>query len=226
MFKYLSILGSTILLTACVAWRDPGDSERLYDLEAATEVDIIEDEALNKAVGWQLLVEQPLSSTGLNTSQIGVSQRPFELQYYKNVAWVDSAPIMVQRLLVEAFENSTKIVSVGRENIVLRADYFLRSEMRAFQVEYYDDQGNKLFLPRVNISLNVKLVQLPTRKIIASNLFEAKVDTKSENFGDIIATWNTAFKDIQDDIVRWAIHHGEKSAIENDLYKDGVFERE
>jgi cholesterol transport system auxiliary component len=49
------------------------------------------------------------------------------------VTWVDTAPRLVQTLLVESFENSRKIIGVGRQSVNLRTDYALIIDLREFQ---------------------------------------------------------------------------------------------
>ncbi len=87
-------------------------------------------------VDWQLLVETPVSAAGLSSARIALQDSPIELRYFDNANWTDFAPKMVQSLIIESFENSGKIVSVGREQIGLRSDFVLKTELREFQAEY------------------------------------------------------------------------------------------
>src|SRR3546814_18435853 len=82
---------------------------------------------------------------------------------------------MIQTLMIESFENSRKIVSVGRESIGLRADFILKSELRELQAVYYNGG-----LPEAWVSINAKLVQMPRRAIIASKSFDAKVTAEAD----------------------------------------------
>ena len=84
---------------------------------------------------WQVLVETPVAAAGLSTARIPLQDSPIELRYYNRAKWTDFAPKMVQTLIVESFENSGKIVGVGREQIGLRADFVLKTEIREFQAE-------------------------------------------------------------------------------------------
>src|SRR3546814_9880616 len=82
----------------------------------------------------------------------------FRSEYYARSGWADRAPLMIQTLMIESFENSRKIVSVGRESIGLRADFILKSELRELQAVYYNGG-----LPEAWVSINAKLVQMPRR---------------------------------------------------------------
>src|SRR5262249_18369652 len=87
-------------------------------------------------VTWQLLVVQPIAPAGIDTSRIALGPSPLTLDYFAGASWTDSAPQMVQTLLIQSFENTGDIVSVGRESSLLRADFILLSELRQFQADY------------------------------------------------------------------------------------------
>ena len=76
----------------------------------------------------QILIETPVAAAGLDTGRIALSRSSTTLDYFAGVSWTDRAPAMVQTLMVESFENSSRVVSVGRDTIGLRADYVLKSE--------------------------------------------------------------------------------------------------
>ena len=83
---------------------------------------------------------------GGQEAELLAAQRAYSLlrqiEYYARSGWADRAPLMVQTLMIESFENSKKIVSVGRESIGLRADFILKTELRELQAVYYN--GAKL----------------------------------------------------------------------------------
>src|SRR3546814_3362056 len=53
---------------------------------------------------------------------------------------------MLQSLIVQSFDNTGRIVGVGRETAGLGADFVLKTDLRAFQAEYpkplSDDAGS------------------------------------------------------------------------------------
>lgn len=154
-----------------------------------------------KPVSWQLVVEEPVAAGGLNVDRIALRTKPTDLQYFSGARWTERAPRMVQTLLVESFENSGAIVSVGRKAIGLRSDYNLKSELREFQAEYFDDSG----LPSVRVRLNVKLVKQPRRNIIASRNVEATVKAKSKSMPEIITAFDIALGKVLRRTVEWAL---------------------
>ena len=150
---------------------------------------------------FQLVVEEPLAAGGLNVARIALSDDPIRRDYFANARWTERAPSMVQTLLVESFENTGKIVSVGRQAIGLRSDYNLKSELREFQAEY----RNPGQPPQVRIRLNAKLVKQPQRKIIASENFEAVINSESEKMTDIVRAFDTALGKVLRRTVEWTL---------------------
>ena len=155
-------------------------------------------------VQWQLLIETPAAAAGLDSARIALRQSATTLDYYAEVAWTDRAPLMVQTLLVESFENTGRIVSVGREAIGLRADFVLKTELREFQVESFDVPVET---PRVRI--NAKLVRIPEREIIASENFERTQAAATSSFETVILAFDEALDGVLRDLVEWALIAGE-----------------
>jgi cholesterol transport system auxiliary component len=157
-------------------------------------------------VDWQLVVEEPLAAGGLDVTRIALRYKPTELNYFAGSAWVDRAPRMVQTLLVESFENSGKIVAVGRQAIGLRSDFNLKSELREFQAEYLSPET----APRVRIRLNAKIVTQPRRDIIASENFEAVAQAKGTAMADIVLAFDEALDRVLRHTVEWTLGTAER----------------
>src|SRR5262249_4717017 len=81
-------------------------------------------------VPHQLLVDLPVAPGALDTARIALSNSPIEVNYFADGEWTDSAPRLVQTVLVESFENSKAVTAIDRETVGLRADYVLKSELR------------------------------------------------------------------------------------------------
>jgi len=151
-------------------------------------------------VSAQLLVEEPVAASGLNTARIMLRPDPFEIEYFASVAWAERAPNMIQTLLVESFENSGGIVSVGRESSGLRADYILRTELREFQAEYFDRP--KTAAPDVRVRVSGSLVTLPERHIADRYEKEHLVTAKSSRVADVIAAFDEGLGKVMAEIVK------------------------
>jgi cholesterol transport system auxiliary component len=150
---------------------------------------------------WQLVIETPVAPSGLNTNRIALARSPITLDYYAGAIWTDSAPQLVQTLLIESFENTGRIVAVGRESVGLKPDYILKLELREFQAEYEDPKAP----PTVHVRIIAKLVRMPQREIIASHMTE-QIQTAAANTLDaVVDAFDTALGPVLKEIVRWTM---------------------
>ena len=111
---------------------------------------------------------------------------------------------MLQGLIVESFENSGMITSVGRQSVGLRSDFVLLVEMREFQMEYFGSGA-----PGAHVRINCKLVEMPDRLIIANESFEATEPATSDTMLHIVDSMDVALGKVLKGIVRWTLTVGE-----------------
>lgn len=198
-FAGLLLAGSAAALPGCAGlFQEP---PKLYTLTPANTFD-----ANLPNVTWQLLIAQPVAPAGLDTERIALRDSPVTLDYFAGVAWTDRMPLMVQTLLIESFDNSGRIVSIGRDTVGLRADYLLRTELRDFQADYSGADGAP---PSVLVRMNAKLVSFPSREIVAGDSFEALVPAASPQFESIIRAFDEALGMVMRRIVEWTLVQGQ-----------------
>ncbi len=164
-------------------------------------------------VSWQLLVDTPRAPAGISGQRIALRRRALELQYYARASWTDSAPKMIQQLLIESFENSERIISVGRQAIGLRSDFVLKTDLREFQSEYTDDHGAPLpdgTPPNIHIRLNAKLVQMPNRAIVASKTTRYFIPAPGTDMDSVVQGFDKALGKTLKRVVAWTLIEGQK----------------
>lgn len=149
---------------------------------------------------WQLTVAKPVAEAGLNTVRIALRRSPVTLEYFARANWIDTAPTMVQTLIVESFEHTGKIVAVGRQSVSLRADYSLIPELREFQAEYV---GGSAAVVRVRI--NAKLVKMPQREIIATITAENEVAATDASLESVVHAFDAALGKTLKHLVEWTL---------------------
>ena len=197
MYRYLILLILFVLIPGCSPLKLPGPPPDLYNLTPKSTF----DEGLPE-VRKQLIIEEPVAAGGLDTSRIALRPHATQLQFYADARWTERAPKMVQTLLVESFENTNKIISVGRQSIGLRSDFTLKTELREFQVEQSPDSENM----SVRVRINAKLVQQPTRVIIGSQSFEYARETPSDSTMDeIVVAFDIATGKVIKRLVEWTL---------------------
>lgn len=210
------VLGAALALTTgCdISLPGTGDPAQLYVLtpKSTYPADL-------PKVDWQLLVGETSSPAGLDTQRIAVAYSPIELDYFARANWTDRAPEMVLRLLVESFENSGRIIAVGRDSVGLRSNVLLKTELREFQAEYdrkpgsgqdVDGAAGSGDAPRIRVRVAAKLVKMPQRIIVASQTFENVVPADSNSMDAIIGAFDSALGGSLKDIVVWTLTEGGK----------------
>jgi len=189
------VLGLPVALAACSGPLGGGPPPQLYTLTPARDF----PPGLPSAKG-QLLVEVPATPGGLDTERIALMRSPVMLDYFAGSAWTDRAPLMVQSLLVESFENSGKIGAIGRESLALRADWILKPELRVFTAVYEGGDA-----PIVRIRLALKLVRQPERGIVSERTVEAEERAQQNAILPVVEAFDTALHRAMQDAVAWAL---------------------
>jgi cholesterol transport system auxiliary component len=157
-------------------------------------------------VNWQLVVEAPVANAGLNTTRVSLRRSATQLEYFARSNWIDRAPLMVQTLMIESFENSGRIISVGREAVGLRADFVLKTELREFQADYHETNP-----PTILAGINAKLVMMPFRRIIGSQSFMHEIQAARDDMDDIVPAFDEALGKVLKRIVEWTLINGESA---------------
>lgn len=192
------VIGGGFALAGCAAGELLPQAENRPDLYVLTPKSTFDPNL--PTVGWQLAVDLPVASAGIDSGRIALMHTPMKLDYYARSNWVDRAPAMVQNLIIESYENSDRIVGVGRVSVNLRADYVLATELREFQVEYYHDGK-----PLVHVQINAKLVKFPERAIVGNITSERMVPATEDSMAAIIPAFDEALGKVLRDIVDWSL---------------------
>jgi cholesterol transport system auxiliary component len=184
------ILAGGVTLAGCTVIPEVNTPIRLYTLSAVTQF----NQSLPK-VDWQLVVGTPVASADLDTRRIALTRSPGVIEYFANGAWADNAPILLQGKLIESFEASKAIISVGRDAVGLRPDYVLQSDLRDFQAEYTDGT------PVAHLRLAAKLVRMPDRRIVANILTEQRVPAEGNSLAQIVRAFDRAASEAFEELV-------------------------
>lgn len=202
LLRGAAVLAAPMGLAACGGIIPQAPPSNLYTLSPKTTF----PPELPRA-NWQLVVEEPFAAGGLDTHRIAILTNPYEIKYYAEVRWAERAPRMVQTLLVESFENTGKIVAVGRQSIGLRSDFNLKSELREFQAELKEGST----APEVRVALNAKLIGQPRQQIVASANFERRVRAKDAAILSVVAAFDEALGQVLRETVQWTLQTGSRS---------------
>lgn len=195
----LAGLGGVALLGGCAGLLpQPGPPPKLYRL---TPQSTFPDDMA--PVNWALLIDRPESSAGLDVPRIALMRSPVGLEYYAQAAWTDRAPRMVQGLVTESFENSGYFQAVGSQSLGLRADFLLKSELREFQVEYFEGP-----LPVAHVRINAKLVDGVSRRILDGESFFAKTEATADSLEAVVLALDESLNKVIKRLVVWTLETG------------------
>jgi cholesterol transport system auxiliary component len=164
-------------------------------------------------VDWQLIVQVPTAAASLDTTRISLQRATHEYQYYAASNWTDRAPTLVQTLIVESFENSQRIVAVGRESIGLRADFVLKTELREFEASYLNSAPGGP--PEVIVRVVAKLVQMPQRTIVGSQSFGAKIIAEQDAMDSIVNAFDEALGKVLKQLISWTLETGQEAELQS-----------
>jgi cholesterol transport system auxiliary component len=148
----------------------------------------------------QLLIEAPVAPGGLDTERIALMRSAVSVDYFAGAAWTDRAPLMVQSLLVESFENTGKVAAIDRESLALRADFILKPELRDFTAIYSGSDA-----PVVRVRVGLKLVRLPDRQIVAQRAVSADAPAQQNSVSGVVEAFDAALHRVIADTVAWTL---------------------
>jgi cholesterol transport system auxiliary component len=156
-------------------------------------------------VHWQLVIDRPLSDPALDSPRIAVRPRANELQSYAGARWTAAAPDLVETALLRRFQDSDRIVAVGRGRDALRADYLLQLDLRAFESVY--DSENET--PHAHIALYATVLDAGSRNVVAGRLFEHDAAASDKALPAVVDAFGAALSALSVEVVDWTLASGE-----------------
>lgn len=126
-------------------------------------------------VDWQLQVQQPYAGETITAPNLLVMPKPAVYEVFPASRWRDSPPVLVGTLLLQAFEQSGRIVGVDRAASGVNTDYVLSSELRNFQIEIVGGA------PIAKVTLHARLLGFADNRIVAARTFEATAPAAAQD---------------------------------------------
>lgn len=192
------IVVATLYLAACAALSGKHDAFTVYSprLAMPKAVDAV------APVPWQLLVETPRASSALDTAHIAVMPSAGVLEIYPAARWRDPAPSLLRSLIVQAFDDSGRIVGVSGATAGLSAEYSLAIDVRDFQVELVGGSAHAA------IRLNAKIFDQQRNRIIATRAFAIETPTATTDISSSVGAFERALNELLPQIVDWTLQTG------------------
>lgn len=160
----------------------------------------------------QIVVTEPTATAAVSNDRITVQPSPLEVRFLAGARWVDRAPLIIQSLLIESYENSGKVDAVGPSAIGLRADYVIVTDVREFQAILKETDGPEAPLI-ADVRLNIKIVDAENDLIIASRSFENLQMSSSDEPIDIVTAFDIALGRVLKQSVEWSIRQMHRASL-------------
>lgn len=172
-----------------------GGGERI---EAIYELTALPSPAVANASTAQLLVPEPRALEALDTSKIAVKPTELSLSYYPAVAYQDTAPKVLQWVLLDTFQNTGRVNAVGLPGESLLINYQVVTEIRAFQIETFGGD-------RARVEVTVKLLNDANGRVVGNRVFSRVVPIAGDTPERAAAGMNEAVRLVALDIVEWTL---------------------
>jgi ABC-type uncharacterized transport system auxiliary subunit len=150
---------------------------------------------------WVLLVAEPVAEGALDTSRIAVLADG-RVDRLADVVWSDRATVMLQFLIVQAFQTADRLRAVGTDRDDLPGRYLLQSALNDFQLE---PEGNGY---AAQVSLHARLIALPTREVAGARELSQRIPATAPSNQAAVTAFDAAVASILAELVPWTLRTG------------------
>jgi len=131
LMRPVLVMMAALMLGGCAAITSISDATRpleAYELRAPSD-----PLGVQGSLQRHLVIETPVASGALDTDRIMIRPGPLQTAYLPGARWVDTAPVMMQTILVRSLNDTNALRYVGRRPLSGSADYVLISELTDFR---------------------------------------------------------------------------------------------
>ncbi len=155
-------------------------------------------------VTWQLLVDVPAAAAPVASQRIVLKPGDRAFGVFEKSRWTDRAPELFQALLIEGFEDSGRVVGVGRVSSTVGGDIALIGELRSFEAEF-PDSGQA----HVRIVYSAKLVNYSSSRVLTARVFEQRVPSAGRDLPSVVAAFERGINAMVPEVIDWSLDAGD-----------------
>jgi len=190
---------STLLLTllaGCSALRPlilPAPHPNYYSLSYSTDTaNPATSRSREPASTVTLVVSPPHAAAGFDSQRMMYMRHADQLEYFAYNEWIDTPARMLAPLIVAAVANSGAFRAVVETPSPASGELRLDSEIVRLQQEFATTPG------RVRFTLRAYLIEVSSRRVVATREFDAVVATASEDPQGGVTAANRAVQTVLD----------------------------
>ena len=160
----------------------------------------VEDPPHQRIRRARLVIDIPAASESLDTDRIAITRGRTRFDYYANSLWTDRVPVLVQTLLIEAFETDGRFAEVGRDAETVTPDYLLKTEVRSFEAQY-SGAGDQP--PNAVVTMQLVLVKMPDHRIVGNSLVTASTAATDNSVDSAVEAFDAAVGKALTQCIAW-----------------------
>jgi len=140
-----------------------------------------------------LIINPPQAASGFDSQRIIYVRTAHKLEYFSHSEWIDTPARMLAPLIVAAIEDSGAFRAVVLTPSAAAGDMRLDTEIIRLQHDFVSEPS------RVRFTLRAYLVDNKTRRVLASQEFDAAVPATNDPYGGVLAA-NRAVRTVLDQL--------------------------
>ncbi|MEZ5543142.1 MAG: ABC-type transport auxiliary lipoprotein family protein [Pseudomonadota bacterium] len=146
-----------------------------------------------------LLIARPRAHGAYDTTRIAYMQQEFGLRYYTRSSWADTPARMLAPLLAEAFNASGRYQALYASPGQVTAQLRLDSELLSFYQDFTRHPAE------MHVTLRAQLVDLDAHRVVATQLFDIREPSASEDAYGGVQAANRAVTRLLEDLVAFCL---------------------
>lgn len=151
------------------------------------------------AASLTLIVNPVRAASGFDSQRIIYLREPHKMEYFARSEWVDTPARMLGPLLVSALSQNGGFQAVVMASGSASADLRLDTEIVRLQQEFFSNPSS------VRVTLRAYLVDEKTRRVVAWQEFDQRVDATADNAQAGVVAANRAVHAVLNELTQFVV---------------------
>ena len=186
-----------LTLAGCTLPQDQTPPPQTYLLEGG----VFPPTPTRRPSGKTLLVTAPKAAPGFDSNRIAYTKGPPKLDYYNDSIWSDTPAKMLLPILVRAFESTGAFKAVIAPPAPALANLRVDVDVIRLQQEFMTQPS------RVRLTARIKVVDMKSGHVLATQVFEAVEPAPSEDAGGAARAANAAVQKVLSQMAPFAMRY-------------------